>query len=612
MRLLPHRQRQGQQPPPGRRQRLLATAQALRLTHFTLRSKGPADRREEEGGGRSAGTRAGDRRPPLPPTPGQRKALGSRGLRSVRCRCRGTAAAAECGFSPAHAEQVLEADVQKMLSNPESQEGQGGGKSQGGAGDAGTRRTAVTAAKSGADPVNLADIFFWNHAATSLVNEYEKCIALPAVGDMVSSGPNGEYNMDVFTETNAAAMMERCRVALQSYSDDSQLPVPLADLQAFISTDEWKVKRSESSDTILDWVLHHLAGAAGSSWWSMDGISKQDPVPGFDGARMPGFNQKCILVGGEVSRHLHSAKLLPATAASLKEHAMRASLPIDLIFTSAGKDGSAWVSLHIGFDKSLTLLTFDTSTDNRSDQFANLKKNVKAAFASSQRCTNSPVSSAQRSLPTGDMSSNVARTASMVFGGMRAATPKEAPRCMKVWIVTEILRLSRGRSLGQHQTLDSTESNGGSSGGCGADPSGAKGGGSGGGGGGGETGGNDTNSNQGGPEPGGSGASMPSVQRACGGAGDAPGAREGTQGNADDDETDENPGLQSRRKVPCAVGHPVCNVSPRLSCVRGANLPPAISPDDISTRQANLVLHHSHGDQKTVQAKKQSQTVMLK
>ena len=73
------RRRQGQQQPPGRRQRRLATAQALRLTHFTLRSKGPADRREEEGGGRSAGTRAGDRRPPLPPTP----PLGSRGLGSV-------------------------------------------------------------------------------------------------------------------------------------------------------------------------------------------------------------------------------------------------------------------------------------------------------------------------------------------------------------------------------------------------------------------------------------------------------------------------------------------------------------------------------------------------
>ena len=305
------------------------------------------------------------------------------------------------------------------------------------------------------------------------------------------------------------------------------------------------------------------------------------------------------MVSGEISRLLQNASLDPPTAASLKEHAMRAHLPIDLIFTSAGKDGSAWASLQIGFGKSLTLL--HTSTDNRPDQFVNLKKNVKAAFASSQRCTNSPVSSVQRSLPTGDMSSNVARTASMVFGGMRAATPKEAPRCMKVWIVTEILRLSRGRSLGQHQTLDSTESNGGSSGGCGADPSGAKGGGSGGGGGGGETGGNDTNSNQGGPEPGGSGASMPSVQRACGGAGDAPGAREGTQGNADDDETDEEPGLPSLRKVPCAVGHPVCNVSPRLSCVRGADLPPAISPDDISTRQANLVLHHSHGDQKLTQ-----------
>jgi hypothetical protein len=32
------------------------------------------------------------------------------------------------------------------------------------------------------------------------------------------------------------------------------------------------------------------------------------------------------------------------------------------------------------------------------------------------------------------------------------------------------------------------------------------------------------------------------VQRACGGAGDAPGAREGTQGNANDDETDESDG----------------------------------------------------------------------
>ena len=70
---LPRRRRRRRQP-----RRRLATAQALRLTHLTLRRKGPADRREEEGGGRSAGTRAGDRRPPP-----QRKALGSRGLRSV-------------------------------------------------------------------------------------------------------------------------------------------------------------------------------------------------------------------------------------------------------------------------------------------------------------------------------------------------------------------------------------------------------------------------------------------------------------------------------------------------------------------------------------------------
>ena len=422
---------------------------------------------------------------------------------------------------------------------------------------AGDGRDASGSSPSGgvaADSVKPADTsgaLFWNHLTKSLVDEYGQLIG---VGDMAGRGHGGALTLNALTADQAAAMMECCRTtSLASYlknpgdSHLPSLPVPVADLQAFISTAEWKAKRQ---DTILDWALLHLAGAAGCNIWDMEGIRKVETVPGFDDARTTGLVQKTVLVSGEVSRHLHCATVPSATAAALREHAIRTVLPITLIFTSAGKEGNRWVCFSISYDGKLSLLSCDTSSD-KSDLHATLKKNVKAAFGILSNCARSPVHAALRSVTKGDMSCNAARTASFAFGGLRAATPVEAPRFMKVWIVTQIIRsigLCRGRNLLQPVKHDSTESGGGSSG---ADYSGAEGGGSGGGGGGGETGGNGTNSNQVGLEPGGSGGPMPSVQRACGGAGDAPGgpepecphvhqpgAREGTQaqGNADDDE----------------------------------------------------------------------------
>ena len=272
----------------------------------------------------------------------------------------------------------------------------------------------------------------------------------------------------------------------------------------------------------MDWVLLHLAGAAGSRFWDKDGIRKVSTVPGFDDARITGLSsQRYIVVSGEISRHLQNASLDLPTAASLRDQGSSATPPLELIFTGAGKDCDSLVVLSISGDKRLTMLAFDASPGT-TDAHATIKKNVKAAFglSSTLKFMKSTVTASQRSMPTGDMSLNAARTASILFGGKHAATPRDAPRFMKVWIVTQILDSIKGTILSQSPTSRS----GGSSG---ADPSDSKGGGSGGGGGGGETGGNGTNSNQGGPEPGaagGSGAPMPSVQRACGGAGDAPGA----------------------------------------------------------------------------------------
>jgi hypothetical protein len=261
--------------------------------------------------------------------------------------------------------------------------------------------------------------------------------------------------MDDLNEKDAATMMEICKTSLLAYllkdpldSHLPPLPIPAADLQDFVSTAEWKAKRT---DTIMDWVLLHLAGAAGSRFWDKDGIRKLSTVPGFDDARITGLSsQRYIVVSGEISRQLQNASLDLSTAASLKHQGSSATPPLELIFTSAGKDCDTLVVLSIAADKRLAMLAFDPST---ADAHAALKKNVKAAFGLSStskfKFTKSTVSASPRSMPTGDMSLNAARTASILFGGKHAATPRDAPRFMKVWIVTQILDSIKGTILSQ-------------------------------------------------------------------------------------------------------------------------------------------------------------------
>ncbi len=90
--------------------------------------------------------------------------------------------------------------------------------------------------------------------------------------------------MDHFTDQHAVTMMEHCKTILQPYLTDPEashlplLPVPVADLQAFVSTADWKAMRI---DTILDhWALLHLpvAGSAGSRFW--DKTDQISTVPG--------------------------------------------------------------------------------------------------------------------------------------------------------------------------------------------------------------------------------------------------------------------------------------------------------------------------------------------
>ncbi len=196
---------------------------------------------------------------------------------------------------------------------------------------------------------------FWHHAANSLANTLQ-------AGPVGDTAHTGVYRMDDLNEKDAATIMEVCKTSLLSYLLNSHLPplpVPAADLQDFVSTAEWKAKRT---DTILDWVLLHLAGAAGSRFWDKDGISKVNTVPGFDDARITGLSsQRYIVVSGAISRLLQSASLDQPTAASLKHQGSGVSLPLELIFTSAGKDCDSLVVLSITADKRLAMFAFDAS-----------------------------------------------------------------------------------------------------------------------------------------------------------------------------------------------------------------------------------------------------------
>ncbi len=93
------------------------------------------------------------------------------------------------------------------------------------------------------------------------------CIYGKTIG-VLAEEVTGEYSMDFFTDKHAIAMMQHCKTILRPKLADPDashlLAVPVAELQAFISTAEWTAKPPKRTDTILDWALLLLAGAAGS------------------------------------------------------------------------------------------------------------------------------------------------------------------------------------------------------------------------------------------------------------------------------------------------------------------------------------------------------------
>ena len=234
-----------------------------------------------------------------------------------------------------------------------------------------------------------------------------------------------------------------------------EIQVGLPDVLAVFRADAWP--EPTAADPFFDWALCYIAAASGCRFWDKKGIH-------LAGGIIPETNtythnpcsvKQYIVVGGDVLRAFQNSDRVE----QLGDDRIALNvlpLPCDLIFTNVGALG--WVAISI--DSSKKVLAFTPGIGNPpSTAYEKFKKQLKHVLGS--HITGNIIH--KKLIPTvassvasdssleagyaatyGAYSLNLARTASAVFGGLRAPiSPCNGVAGVRAWILGRMISLSK-------------------------------------------------------------------------------------------------------------------------------------------------------------------------
>ena len=234
-----------------------------------------------------------------------------------------------------------------------------------------------------------------------------------------------------------------------------EIQVGLPDVLAVFRADAWP--EPTAADPFFDWALCYIAAASGCRFWDKKGIH-------LAGGIIPETNtythnpcsvKQYIVVGGDVLRAFQNSDRVE----QLGDDRIALNvlpLPCDLIFTNVGALG--WVAISIDSSKKVLAFTPGIGSPN-STAYEKFKKQLKHVLGS--HITGNIIH--KKLIPTvassvasdssleagyaatyGAYSLNLARTASVVFGGLRAPnSPCNGVAGVRAWILGRMISLSK-------------------------------------------------------------------------------------------------------------------------------------------------------------------------